>query len=145
MWRTPHAVHSVDKCAICKMWWIIQCVQVCRVLCINKLVIHTTQTTQCVLNQRMSLPYPYRGPIYKIHTPGDIASEKRIQSYTLWYTKMFVWSIPRSGYLPTLHLSNCSASRIFSRRGPSNTTLIPDLVLCHFRDGAHKRLIKVSK
>ena len=64
-----------------------------------------------------------------LHTPGDIASEKRIQSYTLWYTKMFVWSIPRSGYLPTLHLSNCSASRIFSRRDPSNTTLIPDLVI----------------
>ena len=56
MWWTPHAVHSVDKCAICKMWWIIQCVQVCRVLCINKLVIHTTQTTQCVLTQRMSYP-----------------------------------------------------------------------------------------
>ena len=54
----------VDKCAVCKMWWTIQCVQVCRVLCINKLVIHTTQTTQCVLTQRMSLPYPYLHPIY---------------------------------------------------------------------------------
>ena len=64
MWRTPHAVHSVDKCAIRKMLWIIQCAQVCRVLCINKLVIHTTQTPQCVLKPRMSLPYPYLHPIY---------------------------------------------------------------------------------
>ena len=44
--------------------------------------------------------------IWPKFTLGAILHPQNTFNHTLWYTKMFVWSIPRSGHLPTFQLTN---------------------------------------